>query len=325
MLRLSTIGALITTIVLALIASCAGGNPATTGLDAEPAGQATADTGQFAGMPAIPTDEPVCTKSASWLGYVNPQAPLLQHRTYNCPIHPGCQVFEGLHEMPLTHVPEPPYFAYALYQAPLGTFAEDLLSIRFVGDMEAAGQSYFIAMANYSAMAWEFYGSASGPDYTIDITSLAYDYTSPADIMYFVVLVPQAMLLHLEEIELDFDGLPPGTGPGVWNVWGKAWNDYSASSVLPGETVTFYDLVTSATYTQTTSRTGNWGFNLPEGTYMFHVTHSNHFFDPAALLDIENLPVTVEVNSSGEIVYHGSNAAYDGNVIPMPLYTVNSF
>ncbi|MBN2083398.1 carboxypeptidase regulatory-like domain-containing protein [bacterium] len=325
MLRLSTIGALITTIVLALLASCAGGNPATSGLDTEAAAQATIDTGQFTGLPGIPLDEPTDAKSVSWLGYVNPQAPLLQHRTYNCPIHPGGQVFEGLHGMPVTYVPEPPYFAYALYQAPLGSYVDDLLTVRFVGDMEAAGQSYFIALANYTALAWEFFGPAAGPDYTIDISALGYDYASPADNLYFVVLVPQAMLLHLEAIELDFDGLPPGTGPGVWNVWGRAWDDLAIGTVAAGETVTFTNVLTTVVYPQTTAADGRWGFNLPEGTYTFNVTNNKHFFDPTAMMIIEDLPVTLELTNTGDMVYHGTNAAYDGTVIPYELITLNVF
>jgi hypothetical protein len=39
---------------------------------------------------------------------------------------------------------------------------------------------------------------------------------------------------------------------------------------------------------------------------------------------IDDLPVIMEMNS-GQLIYHGSNAMYDGNVIPMPIITLNVF
>lgn len=327
MFRHWTFGAFALLLILAALASCAGNSAVTTELALDEAAAAGQDTGQFAGLPAIPLDEPSdgpMPKSASWLGYVNPQTPLLSHRAFNCPVHPGCEILKGLHGMPLTHMPTPPYFAYALYEAPLGAAASSLLTVRFEGEMEAAGQSYFIAMANYTALAWEFFGPATTGDYIIDVPTLGFDYTSPADNMYFVVLVPQEMLLHLKLIELDFDGSPPGTAAEVWNIWGRAYDDFALGTVLGGETVTFENIVTSALYNTVTGANGGWGLNLPDGTYKFNVTNDKHFFDPFAMMIIEDLAVTVEVNS-GDIIYHGPNAAYDGNIIPMPLITLNVF
>jgi hypothetical protein len=324
MFRQWTIGVLALLLLsLGALASCAGDSAVTADLALSDT-QVETDS-QFAGLPAIPMDDAAdAAKAASWLGYVNPQTPLLSHRAYNCAVHSGCEVLEGLHGFPLTHMPAPPYFAYALYEAPLGAAASDLLTVRLEGEMEAAGQSYFIAMANYDAMAWEFFGPATTGDYTIDMPALGYDFTSAAGNMYLVVLVPQEMLLHLKLIELDFDGAPPGTHPAVWNVWGEAHNDYALGTMLPGETVTFVDLVTSVNYATTTGRNGGWGMNLPDGTYEFNVTNSQHFFDPAAMMIIESLPVRLELNA-GNFIYHGPNAAYDGTIIPMPLITLNAF
>jgi len=282
---------------------------------------------QFEGLPAIPLDAPAADlgdKSASWLGYVDPQTPILSHRAYNCPVHPGCEVLEGLHTMPVTFMPPPPYFAYAMYQVPLGATASSLKTMTLTGEMEAAGQSYWVALANFSSLVWEFFGPATTGNYAIDYTTLGYDFTGPGGNMYFIVLVPQQMLLHLEQITLDFDGSPPGTDKEIWNVWGRAYDDYALGSILGGETVTFEDTATSAVYTTTTGADGGWGLNLPTGTYKFKVTNDKHFFDPAAMMIIEDLPVKVEVNA-GNIIYHGPNAAYDGNIIPMPLITLNVY
>jgi hypothetical protein len=108
-------------IILGALASCGGDSAVTTGLALDDA-QAQQDS-QFAGLPAIPLDEPAASgldaKAASWVSSVSPQAPLLAHRTYNCPVTPDCLVLEGLHIMPATFVPPPPHFA-TLYQVPLG-------------------------------------------------------------------------------------------------------------------------------------------------------------------------------------------------------------
>lgn len=324
MFRHWTIGVLVMLLILGALASCAGNSALTT--DLAPSDTQAQDTGQFAGLPAIPLDEPSdgpMPKSASWLSSVSPQSPVLSHRAYNCPITPDCEVLEGLHSMPATYVPPPPYFAYAMYKVPLGAAASNLKKMTLSGHMEAAGQQYWVALANFSGMVWEFFGPGSTGDLSIDYTSLAYNFTGPAGNMYFVVLVPQAMKLHLEKITLDFDGSADGK-PTYWNVWGRAFDDYALGTVLGGETVSFEDTTSLAVYTTITAADGNWGTNLPDGTYKFSVTNDKHFFDPTAMMIIEDLPVKLEVNA-GNIIYHGPNAAYDGTVIPMPLITVNVY
>jgi len=324
MFRHWTIGAFALLLILAALASCAGNSAVTTDLALSEA-QAQ-DTGQFAGLPAIPLDEPSdgpMPKSASWLSSVSPQSPILSHRATNCVVHPDCLVLEGLHSMPVTYMPPPPYFAYAMYQVPLGALETSLKKMTLTGEMEAAGQSYWVALANFSAMVWQFYGPGTTGDLSIDYTTIAYDFTGPAGNMYFVVLVPQAMKLDLEAITLDFDGSAPGK-PTTWNVWGRAFDDMALGTVLGGETVSFEDTTTLAVYTTTTAADGNWGTNLPDGIYKFNVTNDKHFFDPTAMMIIEDLPVKLEVNA-GNIIYHGPNAAYDGNIIPMPLITLNVY
>jgi len=327
MFRQWTIGALaLTMLSLAALASCAGSSAVTTDLALDETQAPAAGSAQFDGLPAIPLDAPAAElgdKSASWLSSVNPQTPVLSHRAYNCPVHPGCEVLEGLHTMPVTYMPPPPYFAYAMYQVPLGALETSLKTMTLTGEMEAAGQQYWVALANFSLLAWEFFGPATTGNYAIDYTTLSYDFTGPAGNMYFIVLVPQQMKLDLKEITLDFDGDAPGK-PTYWNVWGKAYDDYALGTILGGETVTFEDTTTLAVYNTVTGADGGWGLNLPTGTYEFKVTNDKHFFDPAAKMIIEDLPVKVEVNA-GTIIYHGPNAAYDGTNIPMPLITLNVF
>ena len=171
------------------------------------------------GFPAFPAAPPEGTdaKATSWVYNVNPQTPLASHRSINCPVHPGCLLMEGLYTMPLTHMPPPPYFAYAFYEAPLGSAADDLLSMVIDGEVSVAGEEYYVAVANYTAMAWEWFGPAGANlTYEIDFASITWDYASPWDKMYFVVAVPQANRLHLKDIKLNFD--EPGD-PTWWNVW----------------------------------------------------------------------------------------------------------
>ena len=323
MLRHGAIGVFVLLFSLGLIASCSSLN---SGMEPSPASPAAAQNaapeGQgFEGL-AFPVDGP--SKDASWVSTMYPNAPFLEHRTYPCPVHPNGLVLEGLHDMPVTYMPPQPWFAYAIYQVPLGVHEDDLLTLTLAGEMPA-GENYFVALANFDALHWEWFGPA-GPtaDLVLDFSTIGYDITGAWGNMYFAVVVPQAMTLHLEEIELDFAGYPPGAGPTYWNVWGQTYDDMALGLTLPGLNVTFEDQLTGTVYSTMTGGDGGWGTNLPDGYYEFDVPGCASFFDPSTMMVIEALPVLVEVNA-GDIIYHGPNAAYDGTVIPMPLITLNVY
>ncbi len=325
MLRHGVVSLMIALLSLSLVASCSSLNagletypaPAASDAAAAPAGL------DWAGFPDFPADS--SSKAMSWLSAVTPTATFAQHRAYADPLVPGGLVLEGLHGFPATHMPPPPYFAYALYQVPLGVHESDLLALTLTGNLEAAGQSYYVAIANFDALHWEWYGpGGAAAEYSIDMASLGYDLTGPWGNMYFAVAVPQSMTLYLHQIELDFADGSGGAAPTYWNVWGKAYDDYALGTILPGETVTFEDTLTATVFTTPTGGDGGWGTNLPDGFYKFNVTNDKLLFDPAGMFVIEELPVILEVNA-GNIIYHGSNAAYDGNMLPMPIITANVF
>ena len=331
MLRFGTIAVLVVMFITGAVVSCGGGSI----MDGDYPSQAVVETtggelindGEVAagdGLPAIPT-EPTAdvSRDLSWVTAIDPQSPLASHRAYNCAAHPGCYVLEGLSTMPLTHMPPRPYFACAFYEAPLGAVADDLLSLKITGQVAHAGEEYYVAVANYTAMAWEWYGPAGAAmDYTVDFSSITWDYTSAWDSMYFVVVAPQGNMVHLRNLELEFED---GDDPTWWNVWGEAYNNVGAGSAAAGLTVEFIDTSTSVMYTTVTAADGGWGTNLPTGIYQFTVIGNEMLFDEAGYMVIEELPVVLEVTGMGEIVYHGTNPAYDGNVIPMPIITCNAY
>ncbi|HES58105.1 MAG TPA: carboxypeptidase regulatory-like domain-containing protein [Firmicutes bacterium] len=336
MLRLVVIIAVTVTLAVLVIgnlASCSGASAVNENLNAVNAtesGPQVAEEAPFADFPPIPLDgivDGAAAKGASWLYNVDPTMPFLSHRTMLCPLHPDCLQLIGLQSMPLTHVPPPPYFAYAFYQLPVGANEVDLEKLHLYGAVENAGDKYYVALANFSAMAWQWYGPGTG-DYTIDFSTVAYDFTGPAGNAYIAVVVPAYDLLHLWGIELEYANDPNDpTDPEYWNVWGIAYDSMipgAAPIFAPGETVTFESTLTGIVFSTMTSADGAWGTNLPTGTYKFNVTNNKHLFDPGAFLIVDDLPVILELNA-GQMIYHGPNAAYDGNVIPMPLITLNVF
>jgi hypothetical protein len=290
------------------------------------ADQPVIDETLFPGFPPFPeegTEVSSLNKGVSWLYSADPTTPILEHRTALCPLHPNCLKLEGLPYMPLTHVPPPPYYAYAFYEIPIGANGPDLEKLHLSGAVESAGDKYYMALANYDAMAWEWFGPATG-EFTVDFAPIGYNFTSPLGRMYIAVVVPAFDALHLWGIQLNFKDTAGGP---LWNAWGKAYDAYipgAPATVLPGETVTFEDTLTGVTYNTTTGADGGWGLNLPDGYYKFNVTNSQFLFDLGGFMPIETLPVTLEMNT-GQMYYHGTNAVYSGSVLPMPVITLNVF
>jgi len=319
-------------VILGNLVSCSSQSPLEQSLDAS-AGTAAEDqligqeapVADFPPFPVEGTEDNAYGKGVSWLYNADPTAPVLQHRTALCAVHPDCLQLIGLPSTPLTHVPPKPWFAYAIYQLPLGAYDVDLEKLNLYGAMDNPGDQYFVAVSNFSTMTWQWYGPGTG-DYTVDFSTVAYDFTGPLGNMFVAVVVPAFDAMHLWGIELDFADNPDN--PKVWNAWGRAYDSYIPG--LPpvyaaGETVTFEDTLTSTVFSTTTSADGAWGLNLPDGYYKFSVTGNLHLFDPSpAFMIIDDLPVIMEMNS-GQLIYHGSNAMYDGNAIPMPIITLNVF
>src|SRR5690606_23834934 len=116
-------------------------------------------------------------------------------------------------DLPATHVPPPPYYAFAAYQVALGATEDELLSLAMQGHTAAAGEQMWFALANYSAMHWQWYGPGATGEFSLDFESLAYDFTSPAGNMYFVVFIMPENTYHIEDIQLKFkDGGTIGGG-----------------------------------------------------------------------------------------------------------------
>jgi hypothetical protein len=278
---------------------------------------------EFSGLPGIPQDAAGPGEHAvSWISSVDPTTPILQHRTMVCGVDPSCLILKGLYGMAFTAAPKPPYFAYALYKVPLGAAESDLLTMTTHGHVGAAGENYYIGLANYTAGVWDWFGpAATAPDHVIDFTTLGYDFTSAAGNMYFVVVVPQANTFHLEDIWLDFDGK---AAPTLWNVWGQAFVNVTTGVGLPFANVEFEDIGTGTLFTTVADANGNWGFNLPGGDYKFRVWANTVLYDPVAPGAIETFDVNLEL-IGGQFTYHGGNLTYDGNVIPMPLITTDVY
>ena len=271
-------------------------------------------------------------KGASWVSSPDHLTPVLHHNAGVDPGDPNCYLLKGRKPV-FTHVPQGPDFAYALYQIPVGALETDLLSMKVEAAPGAAGDFYFGAIANYSGMVWDFFGpEGAAPTWSVDMQSLGYDFTSPAGNLYVLLLVPAAQSLHVTDIVLDYKDRdkPVDLKQEIWNVWGKAYDNYATGSAVGGMDVIFRDINTSAWYVTMADAAGNWGMNLPTGEYDFWVIGNEMLLDvsgPVALIDY--LPIGVgtrlDLDGTGQIVYQGSNAVYNGSVVPMPLITANNF
>ena len=327
-MHVRTLIALAMAVALVSFSSCSSGTPdqdLTSSMRYEAAGAAQEADTEFAGLPGIPQDEPGDgARAVSWTSSVDPTTPIFQHRTSICGVDPSCLILQGLYGMPLTHVPKPPYFAFAMYKVPLGASESDLLTLTTHGHVGAAGEQYWVGLANYSAGAWDWFGPAtSAPDHVIDFTTLGYDFTSAAGNMYFVVVAAQANTFHLEDIWLDFDGDATGK-PTWWNVWGRAYVNVSTGVPLGAANVRFENTDTGVIYDTIADGAGNWGMNLPGGSYKFRVWANTVLYDPLGATEVQTFDVDLEL-AAGQFTYHGTNAVYDGTVIPMPLITTDVY
>ncbi|MCB1218269.1 hypothetical protein KDL44_12820 [bacterium] len=331
-------------IFAALAASCGGSN---IGIE-QPAGndqdqgsqQQLEEQINLDDLPLLPFDGEeeqqivLEAKGASWVSSPDHLTPVLHHNAGVDPGDPACYLLKGRKPV-FTHVPKGPDFAYALYQIPVGALEPDLLSMKVEAQVGAAGEVYFGAIANYTAMNWKFYGpEGAAPTWGVDMTTAGYDFTSPAGNLYVLLLVPAAQSLHVTDIVLDYKDRdkPIDPDPTVWNVWGQAFEDYATGMGHGGYQVSFEDLNTGVIYTTMTDPAGNWGMNLASGHYKFGVDSNEMLLDvsgPVSMIDYiyntAGFGIKMDLDNMGQMVYVDSNAAYHGSVVPMPLITANNF
>ncbi len=346
MKHLNTFAVSILMIILVALAASCGGTTINAGPNDDGQGNGGAEqqiNEQLGGdkLP-FPSDEGddeqqivLQAKGASWVSSPNHLAPWASHLGMVDPGDPGCYLLQGQKDNPLTHVPKGPRYAYAIYRIPLGALETDLLSMKVQAQTGAAGEVYFGGIANWTGMHWNFYGpEGAAPTWGVDMTTLGYDFTSPAGDLYVALLVPAAMSLHVTDIVLDFKDRekPTEDDPTIWNVWGQAFEDYVTGSPHAGYQVSFEDLNTGVIYTTMTAANGMWGMNLASGHYKFGVDSNEMLLDVSGapvmidyIYDVSGFGIKMDLAFPGEFTYVDDNAAYFGSVVPMPLITANNY
>lgn len=273
-------------------------------------------------------------KGASWVSSPNHLAPWVSHLGQVDPGDPTCYLLKGRKPV-YTHVPQGPDFAYAIYQIPVGALETDLLSMKVVAHPGAAADVYFGGIADFTTMSWDFYGpEGAAPTWGVDMTTLGYDFTGGAGNMYVALIVPSGMSLHVTDILLEYRDRdkPKEDDTTMWNVWGKAYEDYITGTPHAGYQVSFEDLNSGVIYTTMTAATGDWGMNLPSGHYKFGVDSNEMLLDVSGpvnmidyIYDVSGFGIKMDLAFPGEFTYVDDNAAYFGSVVPMPLITANNF
>ncbi len=341
MKRLNTFAVSILIVILpALAASCGGAN---IGID-QPA-ENTGNAQQVIEEQVIQNEIPDLAKldemfseetagqekGSSWISHPNHLTPALSFLGAVDGGDPNCFLLQGLKDSPAGANFKGPLFAYALYQIPLGALETDLLDMKVAAQIGSATDNYYAAIADYSSMSWDFYGPLNAPDWSTDMPALGYDFTSPAGNLYMILIALPGESLHITDITLNFkEREKPNEDPTMWNVWGKAFESYATGSAHGGMDVIFRDINTSAWFVTLADASGNWGMNVPTGQYDFWVIGNEMLLDvsgPVAMIDWlpDGVGTRLDINGSGQVVYQGSNAAYTGVVVPMPLITANQF
>ena len=351
--------ALLVVIVAALSASCGGssigvGQPQSI----EQAGQQNTDEQiNLDELPAFPLDEEGTAddsasqaRGVSWLSHPNHLTPAWNVLGAIDPGDPGCYLLQG--QKINFGAKSIGYLAAAMYKIPVGALEPDLLDMKVAAQIGAPTDTYYTAIANFTAMHWQFSGPLNSPSWYTDMTSLGYDFTGPGGNMYIVLIALPGQSLHITDITLNFkdgekpDGNPngdPNGGPGDgsdddgdvtwWNVWGEAYNNYSTLDPYASKLVTFENLGTGVVYSTITAANGHWGMNLPTGHYIFNVQDSEVLMDVSAvpaehidyLYDGGSIGLKVDLNNTGQIVYMDDRADYFGSVVPMPLITAAGY
>lgn len=323
-------------IAAALVASCGastiGASQNVPAVDGQDNGVAVDNQFDPAQLPAFPAEEQAAepeshqAKSVSVVTHPNHLAPFASLNGGIDPGDPNCFLLKG-YKGGVPGAPKDPQIAYAMYKIHLGAMEPLLLDMKVAAQVGSAGEQYYAAIANWSALHWQFYGPYNAPSWDTDMTSLGYDFTSGAGDLYIVLIALPGQSLHITDITLNFKDREK---PKVWNVWGQAFESYATGSAHGGFDVIFTDIHTGVNYVTLTAADGKWGMNLPTGEYNFEVIGNEMLLDvsgPVAVIDY--LPAGVgtrlDLDSSGQIVYQGSNAVYTGSVVPMPLITANSF
>jgi hypothetical protein len=327
---------IIAILVAAIVASCGASS-------VSPAGDVPADGQQgdtqidAAQLPAFPFaegagDAEAPAKGVSWLSHPDHLTPAASLYGAVDPGDPNCFLIEGYKHHYATFY-RPDSIAYAIYKIPLGALEPDLLKMKVEAQVGAAGDVYWGAIANFTTMSWKFYGPSNAPDWSTDMTTVPYDFTNAAGDMYIALVVLPGHSLHITDITLDFkDREKPADEPGVWNVYGQAFEDYITSTPHAGYLVTFENIGTGVVYSTMTAIDGRWGLNLPEGHYKFGVDSNEMLLDvsgPTAMIDyiydVSGFGIKLDLINTGDIIYQDDNAAYAGSVIPMPIITANNF
>ena len=329
---------LLVVIMASLAASCGGSNIGIVQPESnDQAAQEninTEDLQNQAGFPSIAeleeqfaqdagTDE----KGVSWLSHPNHLAPVISFNGGIDPGDPNCYLLKGF-KGAVVGGPNGPQIAYAIYQIPLGATEVDLLDMKVAAQISSATESYYTAIADFSAMHWDFQGPLSAADWTTDMTSLGYDFTGAAGNMYIALIAMPDTALHITDITLNFKDREK---PTEWNVWGKAYESYATGSAHGGMDVIFRDINSAAWFVTLADANGNWGMNLPTGEYDFWVIGNEMLIDttvsPTQLIDWlpDGVGTRLDLDNTGQIIYQGSNAVYTGNVVPMPLITANQY
>lgn len=342
MKQFKTLGTTIIVIIIAaIVASCGASS---VGVDKQLAASSggdslgapdTIDASQLPEIPVVKGDVDDSTqtgKGVSWISNPNHLTPVASLLGAVDPVDPNCFLIQGYKHKYATFY-KPDSIAYAMYRIPLGALEPDLLKMKVEAQIGAAGDVYYSAIANFSAMHWQFYGPSTSPDWTTDMTTVPFDFTNAAGDMYILLVVLPDDSLHIKDITLSFkDREDPKDEPGVWNVYGQAYDDYAAGSAHGGYLVTFENLGTGVTYSTVTAVDGRWGLNLPEGHYKFGIDSNEMLLDvsgvPAMIdyiYDISGFGIKLDLINTGDIIYQDDNAAYVGAVVPYPLITANNF
>ncbi len=340
MKRLNTYVITVFVLIIAVLAASCGASTIGAGQEGPAADDGQLAAGEqavFDQLPAIPFDDPAqdaagAGKGVSWLSHPNHLAPWASFLGGIDPGDPNCYLLKGL-KAGTPGTDKRSHIAFAIYQIPLGALEPDLLEMKVAAQIGAPTDKYYAAIANFSGMHWQFYGPLNAPSWYTDMTTLGYDFTNPAGNMYIALIALPGESLHITDITLNFkDRERPDDDPTWWNVYGQAFEDYSASAPHAGYQVSFENLGTGVIYTTMTAADGRWGFNLPTGHYKFGVDSNEMLLDVSGppvmidyIYDVSGFGIKLDLNNSGQMVYQDDNAAYVGSVVPMPLITANSY
>ncbi|MCC7478065.1 hypothetical protein IT575_06350 [bacterium] len=232
-------------LLLALVSSCGGGasidGPAQGGGDLSPALWNSYSHGSLApagdsSLPAFPREDGSRAASANDSHSVLGADYILTWRS----IEQGDALLINNGDVP----PGEPQIGWAEYQIG-GLAGLQALSLNVQAQPQGLDQSYFVALANFSTMSWQWFGPSSLPEMQIDLSQDNGSFISNLGNLYFVVLCDgQNTALHTQSTVVTGEGnggLLPGAPVGL-NASKGAFPDGVSLVWGPGVGADFYEV-----------------------------------------------------------------------------------